>query len=403
MLHRFKTPLIVIFISLFGIFIGSKVVAYFIHSDLPEIILQGIHKDGHYSGVIECEFVSENSYKINNVSLFLDGKKLEISGSKDIGKKVFRLSFVIDTQELADGKHTLDVQVIDASYNKNKNLEIFDFYVDNIPLKAAVLEQDYKVEQGRTIHAKVQSNKSLAQAKIKFLEKLYDFYPESEHSKIYECFIPVDCELKPGEYMLNVELKDFVNNSIELTAKVSIKESNFPKQKGFSVASGKLEEEREISMSNRILEEALEKWLQDSPNKKLWSGNFELPIDVKKVSTPFGEIRTSREKGRYLHKAVDILNFPKSVVWASQDGRIIIKDRFLLTGNTIVIDHGIGVFTMYCHLEDFAEAQIGDMVKKGNPIGRLGMTGYANGYHLHWELRVNNVAVDPFQWTQKTF
>ena len=188
-----------------------------------------------------------------------------------------------------------------------------------------------------------------------------------------------------------------------LDSKITVKAVSFPRQKGFSVAHEKLEEEKEISMSNKILEDAIAKWVEDSPNEKLWVGRFVLPIDVKRISTPFGEVRTTREKGRYLHKAVDLLNYPKSVVWASQRGRVIIKDRFLLTGNTVVIDHGVGVFTMYCHLENFSDINVGDYVEKGNPLGTLGMTGYANGYHLHWELRVGNVAVDPLQWTDQSF
>ena len=55
-------------------------------------------------------------------------------------------------------------------------------------------------------------------------------------------------------------------------------------------------------------------------------------------------------------------------------------------------------------LEEFTPGlEVGDFVKKGNPIGRVGKTGYASGYHLHWELRVNNIPVDPLQWTERTF
>jgi len=61
------------------------------------------------------------------------------------------------------------------------------------------------------------------------------------------------------------------------------------------------------------------------------------------------------------------------------------------------------VFSMYFHLEDFADIEIGDLVKKGNPVGKLGKTGYATGYHLHWEIRVNNVAINPLQWAEKNF
>jgi murein DD-endopeptidase MepM/ murein hydrolase activator NlpD len=137
--------------------------------------------------------------------------------------------------------------------------------------------------------------------------------------------------------------------------------------------------------------------------RKMWTGEFELPTIVQRYSTPYGEIRTTPERGRYLHRAVDIVNHPKSVIWASQHGKVIIKDRYLHSGNTIVLDHGCGVFTLYYHLEDFADLEVGDAVKKGNPVGRLGMTGYATGYHLHWELRVGGMAVDPLEWTKKSF
>ena len=57
----------------------------------------------------------------------------------------------------------------------------------------------------------------------------------------------------------------------------------------------------------------------------------------------------------------------------------------------------------YFHLDDFADIEVGDFIRKGQPVGKLGVTGYANGYHLHWELTVNGVPVDPVEWTKKVF
>ena len=54
-------------------------------------------------------------------------------------------------------------------------------------------------------------------------------------------------------------------------------------------------------------------------------------------------------------------------------------------------------------MESLATIKVGDMINQGNPIGTLGETGYASGYHLHWELRVNNIPVDPMQWINPTF
>jgi murein DD-endopeptidase MepM/ murein hydrolase activator NlpD len=66
--------------------------------------------------------------------------------------------------------------------------------------------------------------------------------------------------------------------------------------------------------------------------------------------------------------------------------------------------HGWGIFSLFYHLDSFAgNYAVGDYVKKGNPIGKLGKTGYASGYHLHWEMRINNIEIDPLEWTKPGF
>lgn len=121
---------------------------------------------------------------------------------------------------------------------------------------------------------------------------------------------------------------------------------------------------------------------------------------MRGISTDFGVLRTTQERGKYRHNAVDLLGTPRAVVWADQDGVIVIKDRFVHSGNTICIDHGCGVISLFFHLDDFANVAVGQKIKKGSPIGTLGKTGYASGYHLHWEVRIHNIQVDPMQWTK---
>ena len=124
---------------------------------------------------------------------------------------------------------------------------------------------------------------------------------------------------------------------------------------------------------------------------------------MTKVSCDYGTKRITQEKGCYTHKAVDVIGLPKTVVWAPQDGIIVVKNRYAESGNTVVIDHGLGVFTLLYHLDDFAKINLGDKVKRGNPVGRMGKTGYTTGEHLHWEMRINNTHVDPLQWTKLDF
>lgn len=404
MLNKIKIPAIVVLSSIVILWVLISSFKYLTHKNPPEIKLLGLENSSYYSGELNFNIKADNKYKISEINILLDGKELMgISNPKYIGAKRFDLPIKLDTTIFPNGEHKIEIESIDSSYHKNKNTQTWVFNIDNTPLKAALLKNDFEKTQGKTVHLKIQVNKQLEKAELKIMDKIYNCIPESELSTTYECFIPIDCETNPGDYPISIELQDKVKNKINLMSNLKVTQFTFIKQKGFSIAQGKLEEEKSVSMSNKILEDALEKWLKNSPAKKIWSGPFEIPLDMKKLATPFGEVRMSQEKGRYIHKAVDILNYPKCVVWASQAGKVIIKDRFLMSGNTIVLDHGLGIFTLYYHLEDFADIEIGDTVKKGTPLGKMGMTGYANGYHLHWELRVNNIAVDPFEWTDKNF
>jgi murein DD-endopeptidase MepM/ murein hydrolase activator NlpD len=164
-----------------------------------------------------------------------------------------------------------------------------------------------------------------------------------------------------------------------------------------------MEQEKVLGADNKRLGDALETITKESPHEKLWRGPFVMPIDSPRVTCEFGTIRTTTEKGRYMHKGLDIVNLPRAVVWSPQDGVVVHKERYAFTGNTVVIDHGWGILSLFYHLENFSEIQVGQKVAKGNPVGTVGKTGYATGYHLHWEMRVNNVQVDPMQWTRASF
>ncbi len=401
-LYRFRFPIIGTIVLAAGV--GSvRLVGYFTHTDRPEFSLSGIEDGGYYSKQVECALVGKSDYAIEQVHATLDGKPFEIAPSTQVNKASFTLPFVIDTEQLSDGQHTLSLQAVDASFNENRAEQAFSFGVDNTQLKAALLAPEYKVLQGRTIHVKINSSKDLSSAKVEFLSGTYNCCRESGYTNVYECFIPIDVELPAREYALTASLVDVVGNEVSLSGKATIEACSFKKHATIHIESQKLEDEKEVSIGGNALEDLIEQLVAQSPSEKLWTGTFDIPVDVQRISTEFGEVRTTPEKGKYMHKAVDLVNHPKSVVWASEGGKVVVKDRYLMTGNTVVIDHGMGVHTVYSHLEDFSDIEVGDMLKKGNPIGKLGKTGYATGYHLHWELRVNNMAVDPLQWTNKTF
>ena len=381
------------------IFLGWKIYTHFFDTAIPKIQLIGINDRNSYCGNLQCTI---SGTKKGFLSIWLNEKPLVRKFKVESTEKEY--PFTVPTRTMANGKHTMKIELADNTYRKNRSEKHVTFYVDNVPLQAAFLrtEAEFKVFQGRTLHIQFQVNKKIDKAIAHALSKSYECFPESKHSSIYEAFIPIDCEEIPNEYLLSVEVQDNVGNVLNLENKFQIIKFPFKKQI-IKVTNEKVQTEKELGQNQTQLEKALEKLAQASPKQKLWKGSFCTPINIVRTTCEFGAVRTTQQKGKYIHKAVDILNDPKSVVWASQNGIVAIKDRYEESGNTIVIDHGCGICTMYFHLEEFAQINVGDKVAKGNPVGTLGKTGYATGYHLHWELRVNNTPVDPIQWVKATF
>lgn len=373
---------------------------YYSDTTIPEVEIVGIVNQGYYSGELALNLKGSSPYKVAYVSVWLNNV-LTHSQIK-INKKRFDYPVLLRTIDMSDGSHTIRVEVVDGTMHQNKNIAEKSFYVDNQGLQAALMisHQDHKVPQGRCLHVQFQTNKTMIEAVVKAFSGSYTCFSKSKNSLVFEAFIPVECDQIPQDYPFSVEVKDHVGNFVLLEDIFQVTGVQF-KKKILNVPNNKLKSELEFtSLQERDLEESLEKATKNSTREKLWNGAFDVPILMSGISTEFGVIRTSQERGRTVHKALDIVADPKSVVWASNNGIILLKDRYTHSGNTIVVDHGYGILSLYFHLNDFADVEVGQKIKKGNPLGHMGMTGFANGPHLHWEIRVNNIAVDPMQWTQ---
>lgn len=112
------------------------------------------------------------------------------------------------------------------------------------------------------------------------------------------------------------------------------------------------------------------------------------------TSSPFGLKRFFNEQARRPHSGLDIAAPRGANIIAPADGEIILTGNFFFNGNSIFIDHGQGLITMYCHM-DKLDSQQGDVVKAGDIIGKVGSTGRATGPHLHWTVSLNNSRVEP--------
>jgi murein DD-endopeptidase MepM/ murein hydrolase activator NlpD len=113
-----------------------------------------------------------------------------------------------------------------------------------------------------------------------------------------------------------------------------------------------------------------------------------------RLTASFGMRRIFNGEARAPHSGLDIAAPAGQPVRAPADGTVMLTGDFFFSGNTVLIAHGEGVVSLLCHLKDLTVAQ-GQVVKAGDLVGHVGMTGRATGPHLHWSLSLNNARVDP--------
>jgi len=132
----------------------------------------------------------------------------------------------------------------------------------------------------------------------------------------------------------------------------------------------------------------------------LWEGPFVQPRNTK-VFANFAETRTyvygGREIDRQVHYGYDLASTRQSSVPAANGGLVVFAGPLTIYGNTVVVDHGLGLQTLYAHLGSVG-VKVGDAVEKGQELGRTGTSGLAVGDHLHFEVLVNGVSVTPLEW-----
>jgi len=136
--------------------------------------------------------------------------------------------------------------------------------------------------------------------------------------------------------------------------------------------------------------------------EKSWDGLFSIPAAAAMNAT-YGTLRSYNEGPiSSYHSGADFASAPGTPIYAAAPGIVVMADTLNIRGNTIAIDHGWGIYTLYAHQTDFAVA-LGERVAIGQVIGTAGSTGRVTGPHLHWEVWVNGVAVNPLTWTQQLF
>jgi len=126
----------------------------------------------------------------------------------------------------------------------------------------------------------------------------------------------------------------------------------------------------------------------------LWKDSFAIPI-AGETGANFGHRRVFNGMPRAPHAGADLHAATGTPVHSTNRGRVVLAKDLFFTGNTVIVDHGLGIYSLYAHLSRI-DVNPGEMVDRNQVLGLSGATGRVTGPHLHWGIKVQNARVDPF-------
>ena len=261
------------------------------------------------------------------------------------------------------------------------------------PIRAVELVPP-RVSQGRTLLLKVRAEEGVSLAGSIDGRSLTFTGAEGEYWALAG-FPPWS---EPGAHPWSIVVTDDEGRAVEASGYVLVTAGEFP------IQHIDLPPEREPLLDPELLQAEWARvralFLQVTPSKG-WRGRLLVAVEGE-VSSLFGT-RRSYEGGPVAsyHMGVDYAAPEGTPVVAANSGRIALAEELTVRGKTVIIDHGLGVHTGYFHLSVIAVVP-GQEVEQGTLIGYVGWTGLATGAHLHWEMRIGEIGVDPTEWTART-
>jgi murein DD-endopeptidase MepM/ murein hydrolase activator NlpD len=244
------------------------------------------------------------------------------------------------------------------------------------------------LNQGGIIFVKI-PGKADQEPSLKWMDREISLLYRSD-KKIYEGFIAADLEQKPGTYNLDLT---FMPSGTKKQVKIKVV------KKDYGVRNITIADDSKVNLNEKDLARAtkessvMSKLWGESVIAPFWKTSFIMPLDSE-VSGTFGRRSIINNQPRSPHSGVDMRGKKGTPVKAVNDGLVVLTGDHFFTGNTVVIDHGAGILSMYFHL-DKINVKKGDKISRGAILGAVGSTGRATGPHLHWGVRVDGQRVDP--------
>ena len=247
--------------------------------------------------------------------------------------------------------------------------------------------------QGSLLLIDLRSTKPLAGVQGEWGGRAVPLWSEKAGENQRKGLLAVDLEKAPGEYELKVTGRTVSDEKMSCSVMVTVRKGQFATEK---LQVGKQFVEPSPEQIKRADEERqkLRDIFDRVTPERLWDGKFRIPLDGVTTGSNFGRRRILNGNPGSPHGGADLPGTSGTPVHATQRGRVALAEELFFSGNTVVVDHGLGIYTFYGHLSEI-DVKAGDALETGTVLGKVGATGRVTGPHLHWGLTVERARVNP--------
>lgn len=351
------------------------------------------------------------------ITLSQNGKVTElVNESFAKGTERHRVTLDLAKSGIQEGPFSLQVEARDHAFWRNKTSQRLDLKSDLRPPSISVLSTAHNVYQGGSGLVLYRVSKEVERTGVQIGKHFFPAF--QQENGVWACLFPFPHDLERGDFVPRLVATDlagnertggFFYNTLGRPARADrinisrqFLDNKMPEfQHYFPGTTDSLElflrVNREMRDSNRA---RLNKLAAQTAPRPLWQGPFlRLPNSAQRAD--FADRRSYYLDGQLIdeqtHMGIDLASLANSPVPAANSGVVVMTEDLGIYGQCIVIDHGLGLQSLYAHLSSMA-VKVGDQVEKGQIIGNTGATGMAAGDHLHYEMLVGGLSVHPREW-----
>ena len=210
-----------------------------------------------------------------------------------------------------------------------------------------------------------------------------------QHNRLWYAIIGIPLDTPAGNQTLEINT-DQQTRTLQFAVKAKAYEAQYLTIKNKRKVNPEKRDLKRITIESRRMRKSFNHFDETIKLNKL---HFSLPVEGI-ISSQFGLRRYFNKQPRRPHSGLDIAADIGTAIHAPLAGKITELGDFFFNGNTVMIDHGQGLISMYCHMNKIAVVN-GQHISQGDIIGSVGMTGRVTGPHLHWSISLNNTRIDP--------